>query len=68
MATCRSAQSNAGNWSLVDEIVNNEETVTYDIGSLAKVDEDGDAIYHRYKVDVENSSGLLNLEEKPLTI
>ena len=59
----------AGNWSLLHEIKrNNDEQLTYDVGNLDKVDDDGDTIYHRFKVDVENSSGLLNLETRELTI
>jgi len=35
---------------------------------LPKTDEDGDNIYYRFKVMVENSSGLFSLEEKILII
>lgn len=39
--------------------------VTYDkTASLAKKDEDGNTIYHRFRVVVENASGLFNLKQK----
>ena len=38
------------------------------VSSLSKLDTDGNTIYHRFKVDVENSSGLMNLEEDILTL
>jgi hypothetical protein len=37
-------------------------------GSLAKQDDDLNTIYHRFRVQVENSSGLLNLTQSELTI
>jgi hypothetical protein len=35
---------------------------------LQRVDADGNAIYHRFRVQVENSSGLFNLSEFELTL
>lgn len=37
-------------------------------GELIKQDEDGNPIYHHFKVIAENASGLLSLDEKMLTI
>ena len=62
--------NNAGNWSKVHEVKSNDEAeLTYSFADpVPKVNDDGIAIYHRFKVSVENSSGLFNLEEKILTI
>ncbi len=58
-----------GNWELVDKFKSNDTNIFYKSPEdLVKEDEDGNTIYHRYKVDVENASGLLNLEEKALVI
>jgi hypothetical protein len=58
-----------GNWFKIHEISSNEDTIEYLIPeSLPKLDDEGRRIYHRFKVDVENSSGLLNLEEAPLIL
>jgi hypothetical protein len=58
-----------GNWYRIYETSSNEETIAYTLPeSLLKLDTEGRRIYHRFKVDVENSSGLLNLEEAPLTV
>jgi hypothetical protein len=35
---------------------------------LQRLDENGNAIYHRYRVQVENSSGLFNLSEYEITL
>lgn len=59
----------AGTWNKIYETATNNEEVTYTIpGSLPKIDGQGRRIYHRFKVDVENSSGLLNLEENALVL
>jgi hypothetical protein len=58
-----------GNWELLEKFKSNDHNLLYKAPTdLVKEDEDGNAIYHRYKVDVENASGLLNLEEKALVI
>ncbi len=51
------------NVSSMPDFVNYPETV-----SLPRVDENGNAVYHRYRVQVENSSGLFNLTEYELTL
>lgn len=61
--------TNSGNWSKVGELTSNDESLSFDYPeNLIKVDSDGNEIYHRFRVDVQNSSGLLNLETKELTI
>jgi hypothetical protein len=59
-----------GNWNKVTEIRSNDETDLHFTFTdpVPKTDEDGDTIYHRFKVTVENSSGLLNLTEEILTL
>ena len=36
--------------------------------SLVKEDTDGNALYHRFRVDVVNASGLVNVKTEELTI
>jgi hypothetical protein len=64
--------NSVGNWNKLTEISSNDETeLNYTFSDpVPKTDEDGDTIYHRFKVTVENSSGLLNLpgDEKILTL
>ena len=64
-----SKMNSAGNWNIIFEIKSNDESaLEYSLpNALAKVD-DGKTIYHRFKVTVENASGLLNLRENILTI
>lgn len=58
-----------GNWFKIFETATNNASVEYAVpGTLPKLDDEGRRIYHRFKVDVENSSGLLNLEENPLVL
>ena len=64
-----------GNWNKIFEITTNDNSVEVDLANtslgsnvLSKEDEDGNTIYHRFKVDVVNASGLLNLSEKALVI
>ncbi|MGQ0828342.1 MAG: hypothetical protein ACT4ON_08105, partial [Bacteroidota bacterium] len=58
-----------GNWELLDKFKSNDQNLFYKApADLVKEDEDGNTIYHRFKVDVENASGLLNLEENPIVI
>jgi hypothetical protein len=37
------------------------------LDDLPVSNEDGDKIYYRFKVDLENSSGLLNQSASPIT-
>ena len=64
-----------GNWVKIYQIASNEEEVQVLLqntnlqnGSLLLTNAEGDAIYHHFKVDVENSSGLFNTDEKIITI
>ncbi len=59
----------SGNWTKIADVKTNDDVVNYTLpNDLVKVDEDGDEVYYRFRVDVVNSSGLLNLETKELTI
>ncbi len=60
--------SGDGNFELIHEVASNDSLMFYDAGDLEKEDDDGNLIYHKYKVDVENSSGLLNITDNILTI
>lgn len=60
--------TSSGNWKIVETIVSNNSFFIFPIGNLEKTDVDDNPVYHRYRVKVENSSGLLNLVEKELTI
>ncbi len=58
-----------GNWEKIQTIKTNSSEIQYQLpNDLVKIDEDGDERYYRFKVSVENSSGLSNLEEQDLTI
>jgi hypothetical protein len=63
-------QNNRGNWERITEpLTGGTSPITYTLPApLVILDADGDRVYHRFKVKVENSSGLLNLVEKELTI
>ena len=72
-------QFESGNWELIDTLTpddhNNANNITVDLATTAlgsntlmKEDDDLNPIYQRFRVDVENSSGLLNIEQKELTI
>ena len=61
--------NNSGNWTELYQVKTNDSPVQYDeLGNLPKTDEEGETIYYRFKVMVENSSGLFSLEEKIITI
>ncbi|MBR9860952.1 hypothetical protein GYB22_09430 [bacterium] len=59
--------TDAGQWQLVDSF-NYNDPLNYNYTELLKEDSNGDTIYHRFKVDVENTGGLLNLENDILTL
>jgi hypothetical protein len=44
------------------------EDTTLGTDVLLKQDEDENTLYHRFRVTVESSSGLLNLTQKELTV
>jgi hypothetical protein len=65
----------SGNWSKIHELTTNNSTVnlalnvtTLQSGTLQTKDTNGNNIYHHFKVVTENTSGMLSLEEKILTI
>lgn len=67
--------TSSGNWQKIYEVKSNAPVISVDLidtdlqdGSIVKQDEDENTIYKRFKVQVENSSGLLNLVDDELTI
>jgi len=61
----------AGNWQTIFEITSNDEAnLHYTLPDpLPKYDTDDEIeLYHRFKVTVQNPSGLQNIEEKVITI
>lgn len=64
-------QNSRGNWQMIYQVKPTSaiDTMSYVFPApLVLTDEDGNRIYYRYKVNVQNSSGLLNLVENELTI
>lgn len=67
--------TSSGNWQKIYEVKSNDPVISVDLvdtdlqdGSIVKQDEDENTIYKRFRVQVENSSGLLNLVNDELTI
>jgi hypothetical protein len=67
--------NSSGNWVKIHEFKSNDLNIEVKLSetslasdTLAKKDEEDNTIYHRFKVDVLNSSGLLNLEENTQVI
>lgn len=70
--------NSSGNWekiwskktnSALIEFPENGDFVTWpQTANLPKLDADGNTIYHRFKVVVENASGLFNHEDKELVV
>ncbi len=59
----------SGNWMRLADIQSNDTVIELDLpDALPAYDEDGDPIYYRFRVDVENSSGLFNIEPAPVTV
>jgi hypothetical protein len=64
-------QNSRGNWEKVYSVVEptSPAQIEYILPApLLFVDEDGDRLYYRFKVQVQNTSGLLNLTDKELTV
>ena len=68
-------QSSSGNWSRIYQVKTNADPVTVPLsatdlgtGTLLKQNADGAAIYHRFKLEVENASGLFSLNEEVLSV
>jgi hypothetical protein len=53
-----------GNWNEVFKIKQTSGSMNYSATMLPREDENENPIYHRYRVVVENSSGLFNLVQK----
>lgn len=67
--------NSSGNWVKIYQVRSNAVTVSVQLlntdlanADLIKEDSNGNTIYHRFRVQVENSSGLLNLNQNELTI
>src|SRR6185436_18132235 len=68
-------QGSSGNWSRIYQVKTNDDPVTVPLsatdlgtGTLLKQNPDGAAIYHRFKLEVENASGLFSLNEEVLSV
>lgn len=68
-------QGSSGNWSRIYQVKTNADPVTVPLsatdlgtGTLLKQNPDGAAIYHRFKLEVENASGLFSLNEEVLSV
>lgn len=72
-------QNSAGNWTKIRTYERDEHSnaavmsvdlldTDFGVTNLVKQDDDLNTIYHRFRVDVENSSGLLNLTKDELTV
>lgn len=68
-------QNRVGNWRLIYEIQSNQDDFIIDLNSttvasstLPKENDEGDHIYHRFRVRVMNTGGLFNLREKEVTV
>ncbi|MBS1520286.1 MAG: hypothetical protein JST50_04780 [Bacteroidetes bacterium] len=64
-------QNSKGNWQKIYSVTPTSATdaMTYTLPApLPATDTDGNALYYRFKVTVQNSSGLLNLVDNELTI
>ncbi|MGY0041052.1 hypothetical protein [Pedobacter sp. NJ-S-72] len=64
-------QNKQGNWERVYTVEppKSELKMEYALpASLVPLDENGDKLYYRFKVQVQNSSGLFNITDKEITI
>lgn len=61
--------NNTGNWVKIYQVKSNDTTITFEYPDpLPKQDDALNTVYNRFKVVVENSSGLMSLSEKILII
>ena len=60
----------AGTWTKLFEVSSNDETISTDdlLGPFPVLTEDGETRYHRFKIDVLNANGLVNLVDNVLTV
>jgi len=61
-------ETQTGNWELLHQEKSNNALMFFDAGDLPKTDSEEQTIFHRYRVEVENSSGLFSTNPKILTI
>ena len=63
-------QNNRGNWSrVIGPLAGGIEGFSYRLPeALPQTDSEGNPLYHRFRVNVVNSSGLMNLSDRELTI
>jgi hypothetical protein len=68
-------QGASGNWNKIYQTKTNADPVNVPLtstelgtGVLLKQNSDGGAIYHRFKVEVENTSGMFSLNEDVLSV
>jgi hypothetical protein len=63
-----SCLASSGNWMRIGSLKSNSPSVIFDLPDALPVhDEKGNRIYYRLRVEAENSSGLLNLVDAPIT-
>ena len=67
--------TNSGNWRKIYMVKSNAATISVALddtdlqtANLEKTDSNGVTIYHRFRVQAENSSGLLNIRQNEKTI
>ncbi len=68
-------RNSKGNWVKIAQVVDNANTLSIALtatdlasGTLAKTNEEGNTIYHVFKVVAENFAGMLSREEKLLSV
>jgi len=63
-------QNLRGNWERIHTVnpPNTSEKMEFDLSAFEMIDENEEKIYHRFKVRVQNSSGLMNLVDNEVTI
>jgi hypothetical protein len=68
-------QGSSGNWNRIYQVKTNAHPVKVPLsatdlgtGVLLKQNSDGAAMYHRFKVEVENTSGMFSLNEEVLSV
>jgi hypothetical protein len=68
-------QGSSGNWNKIHQVKTNADPVIVPLAStdlatgvLLKQNSDGEAMQHRFKVEVENTSGMFSLNEAVLSV
>ena len=67
--------NNQGNWIKIHQLTSNEEQILLPLADtsiddpvLLTRDADGNKIYHQFKVDVENTAGMMNLKSNIVAV